>query len=95
MKAVIVVNLPENTQIEDFRLDDISVYHKPNQRGYKLQGELVPMPQKKEIIRWDKKKYPRYVDWCEHLRDLSSDEKHESIKNEGFNECIDEILGGE
>ena len=47
MKAVIVVNLPENTQIEDFRLDDISVYHRPNQRGYKLQGELKPMPEEK------------------------------------------------
>lgn len=79
MKAVIVVNLPENTQIEDFRLDDISVYHKPNQRGYKLQGELKPMP---ESLNWK---------FINETTDANSFEYGRCV---GIQEVIDEVLGG-
>lgn len=78
MKAIAVIDLPENTQIEDFRLDNVVVYHRPTQRGYKLQRELKLMPAS--------------LDW-KFINETTNEDSFEYGRCCGRQELIDEIFG--
>lgn len=97
-KSLLVIDTPKScSQCEIFNFSDLTCLGcKVN---FKDIGKvhsccpLKPIPKKREIISWDKKKYPRYIEWREHLKDLSTDDWEESSRNKGYNACIDKILG--
>ena len=78
-KAIIVIDLPKGTKVEDFRVDEVRLYHTGVQLGYPFfQDEpvLKPMPEKLSHSEIDSP-YDHYDNW----------------KIDGYNACIDEILG--
>lgn len=105
MKAILVIDLPDGTNVDDikvlYKLTDISTFRELyySTEEYWNGCSLKPMPQKKKIKE------------IKHLEDFVNMETQydyirnkivgkinydvETIFNEGYNSCIDKILGEE
>ena len=85
MKAILVIDIPDDLKYEDLYFDGEIRYTSEFDRGYVFLKEtgrclLKPMPQERDIFEqgYDE----------EDTRDISQ-------WNKGYNACIDEILGEE
>lgn len=86
MKALIILNLEDCTfdEIDEAKIKEISLIYQDKETGKKCDFlwetgfKIVPMPQKKKL---DEDLF------------LSQNFKLEYARFDGYNECIDEILG--
>lgn len=84
MKAILVIDMPESVCIEECKVD-LKIYDFKRFRGYKIydfndKGVLKPMPQKKNEKDVEKVYSTNDRSWTNGFSD-------------GYNYCIDEILG--
>lgn len=82
MKAILVVNLPEDVFIDDCRIEFRVIENVMNMCVEDGVKRLRPMPQKKEA----KGDFYKQREIVTGLNDLIDFDK-------GYNKCIDEILG--
>lgn len=89
MKAILVIDIPDNLKYEDLYLEGRILYRTKKDIVLKFLKELSmcslkPMPQKKEV----KGDFYKQREIATEMNDLIDFDK-------GYNTCIDEILGGE
>ena len=84
MKAILVIDMPNDMNVEETKALNVTLFNGLFVKELKIDCPLRPLPQKK--VGDDL--YERYGSWT------IGDEKELSYRV-GFNDCIDEILGEE